>query len=157
MNALALLDLAVTTVPLGIALVRLANYVNGELWGRPATVPWAVIFPKAPLVSGMQVPRHPSQLYAAGMEGILVFFVAQWMYRRSSSPGLTTAVACIVYGMARFVDEFWRQPDLGQPFYWGWMTTGQLLTTPLIIAGFAWTLWHTNQARFKHASIQVPE
>jgi phosphatidylglycerol---prolipoprotein diacylglyceryl transferase len=131
-DPLQLLDAAAAIGPLSIAFGRIANFINGELWGRPATIPWAVIFPKAPLVHGVNVPRHPSQLYACCMEGLLVFFIAQWVYSRASRPGLTTATVCIVYGVGRFIDEFWREPDFGQPVYWGWMSKGQLLTIPMI-------------------------
>ena len=135
------LDAAATTGPIGIACGRVANFTNGELWGRPARVPWAVIFPDAPLVHGMNVPRHPSQLYAAGIEGILVFAVAQWVFRHQKRAGLTTAAVCITYGIGRFVDEFWRQPDFGQPIYWGWMSKGQLYTIPVFLAGIALAFW----------------
>jgi len=108
----------------------------------PTRVPWAFIFPDAPLVAGHQVPRHPSQLYAAGIEGMLVFLVGFAVYGKSSRPGLTTATVLTVYGAGRFIDEFWRQPDLGQPVYWGWMSKGQLLTIPVIIAGLSWLLWY---------------
>jgi phosphatidylglycerol---prolipoprotein diacylglyceryl transferase len=139
-SPLPLLDAAAATGPVGIALGRIANFVNGELWGRPATVPWAVIFPQAPLVNGLQVPRHPSQLYAAGIEGILVFLIALWVFERSSRPGFTTATVLVAYGTGRFIDEFWRQPDVGQPVYWGWMSKGQLLTIPMIVIGILWLL-----------------
>jgi phosphatidylglycerol:prolipoprotein diacylglycerol transferase len=146
LNTLSLLDAAAATGPLGIALGRIANFVNGELWGRPTCVPWAVVFPDAPLVNGHQVPRHPSQLYAAGIEGMLVFLVGLVVYAKSSRPGLTTATVLTVYGVGRFIDEFWRQPDLGQPVYWGWMSKGQLLTIPVIVAGLSWLLWYRVEA-----------
>lgn len=132
---LHLLDAAAAAGPLGIAFGRIANFINGELWGRPATVPWAVIFPQAPLISGINVPRHPSQLYACAIEGLLVFCIAQRVYAKSRINGTATAAACLAYGTGRFMDEFWRQPDLGQPVYWGWMSKGQLLTIPLIAVG----------------------
>jgi len=146
LNTLSLLDAAAATGPLGIALGRIANFVNGELWGRPTRVPWAVVFPDAPLVDGHQVPRHPSQLYAAGIEGMLVFLVGLAVYGKSTRPGLTTATVLTVYGAGRFIDEFWRQPDLGQPVYWGWMSKGQLLTIPVIVAGLSWLLWYRVHA-----------
>jgi phosphatidylglycerol:prolipoprotein diacylglycerol transferase len=142
------MDAAAVVGPLGIFLGRIANFINGELWGRPATVPWAVIFPEAPSVGGMNVPRHPSQLYAALIEGLLVFFIAQWVYARTRRRGLTTAAVCIAYGVGRFIDEFWRQPDLGQPVYWGWMSKGQLLTIPMIVIGTFLAVW-----KFKHGAV----
>ncbi len=134
-DPLQLLDAAAAVGPLGIAFGRIANFINGELWGRPSTVPWAVIFPQAPLIHGVDVPRHPSQLYACLIEGLLVFIVGQWVYAKTTRPGLTTATVCIAYGVGRFIDEFWREPDFGQPVYWGWMSKGQLLTIPLIVIG----------------------
>jgi len=135
------LDAAATTGPIGIFFGRIANFINGELWGRPSTVPWAVIFPDAPLVHGVNVPRHPSQLYAAGIEGLIVFAVAQWVFHRQRRSGMTTAAVCIAYGIGRFVDEFWRQPDLGQPVFGGWMSKGQLYTMPMLLTGVVLLLW----------------
>lgn len=140
------LDAAAATGPIGIACGRVANFINGELWGRPTLVPWAVIFPDAPLVHGVNLPRHPSQLYAAGIEGILVFAVAQWVFRHQNRAGLTTAAVCIAYGIGRFVDEFWRQPDLGQPIYWGWMSKGQIYTIPVVLAGIVLAFWRGRTA-----------
>ena len=94
------------------------------------------MFPQAPLIHGVNVPRHPSQLYACVIEGLLVLFIAQWAYAGTTRAGLTTAAVCIAYGAGRFIDEFWRQPDFGQPVYWGWMSKGQLLTIPMIVIGF---------------------
>ena len=140
-----LLDAAAAVGPLGIAFGRIANFINGELWGRPASVPWAVIFPHAPLIDGINVPRHPSQIYAALIEGVLVFIVGRWVYARSCKPGLTTAVVCVTYGIGRFIDEFWRQPDFGQPVYWGWMSKGQLLTIPMVVIGTSLIIWKIKQ------------
>jgi phosphatidylglycerol:prolipoprotein diacylglycerol transferase len=140
------LDAAAAAGPIGICFGRIANFVNGELWGRPATVPWAVIFPEAPPVNGINVPRHPSQLYAAGIEGLLVFAVAQIVFRRQRHSGMATAAVCIAYGVGRFVDEFWRQPDLGQPVFWGWMSKGQLYTIPMFLAGVALVFWRRRSA-----------
>ncbi len=143
------LDAVAVTGPLGIALGRVANFINGELWGRPATIPWAVIFPEAPLINGVNVPRHPSQLYAAGMEGVLVFAFAQWAFRHQVRAGMTTAVVCIAYGIGRFIDEFWRQPDVGQPVFWGWMSKGQLYTIPMLVAGIVLLLWRRTAAKIE--------
>jgi phosphatidylglycerol:prolipoprotein diacylglycerol transferase len=77
---------------------------------------------------------------------MLVFLVGLEVYGKSSRPGLTTATVLTVYGVGRFIDEFWRQPDLGQPVYWGWMSKGQLLTIPVIVAGLFWLLWYRVHA-----------
>ncbi|WP_156185790.1 prolipoprotein diacylglyceryl transferase [Silvibacterium bohemicum] len=147
-DPLRLLDAAAAVGPLGIALGRIANFINGELWGRPTTVVWAVIFPEAPLIGGVNVPRHPSQIYAALIEGLMVFFIAQWTYAKTKRPGLTTAAVCVAYGVGRFIDEFWREPDLGQPVYWGWMSKGQLLTIPMIAFGIILFI-----RQFKHGAV----
>jgi phosphatidylglycerol:prolipoprotein diacylglycerol transferase len=143
-DLLQLLD-AAAVGPLGIAFGRVANFFNGELWGRPTTVPWAVIFPQAPLIQRASVPRHPSQLYACFIEGLLVFFIAQWIYARTTRLGLTTTVVCSLYGVGRFVDEFWRESDFGQPVYWGWMSKGQLLTIPVIVIGIFLAIRQSQQ------------
>jgi phosphatidylglycerol:prolipoprotein diacylglycerol transferase len=93
MSVMSLLDAGAATIPQGIA-----NFINGELWGRPASVPWAGIFPQVPLLDGIQVRRHTSQLYAAGFEEFLVLLAAQWTYLRSSRVGLITAAVSIDYG-----------------------------------------------------------
>ena len=154
-NPLLLLDPVAATGFLGVAFGRIANFVNGELWGRPTTVPWAVVFPQAPLVDGLQVPRHPNQLYAAVIEGVFVFAVGQWVYAKSNRPGLTASVVCIVYGVGRYIDEFWREPDLGQPVFWGWMSKGQLLTIPMIFLGIIWLIACT-MARYPRGKERVP-
>ena len=141
-----LLDAAAAAGPIGIFFGRIANFINGELWGRPATVPWAVIFPDAPPIHGVNVPRHPSQLYAAVIEGLVVFIVAQWVFHHQRRIGMTTAAVCITYGVGRFVDEFWRQPDLGQPVFWHWMSKGQLYTIPMFAAGVALVFWRKRTA-----------
>ncbi len=146
LDPLVFTDAAAATGPIGIALGRIANFVNGELWGRPTTLPWAVIFPDAPPVGGVNVPRHPSQLYAAALEGGLVFAVAQYVHARHRRPGLTTAVVCVTYGVVRFIDEFWRSPDFGQPVYFGWMTKGQALSVPMVAVGIGVGIWSLTRA-----------
>jgi phosphatidylglycerol---prolipoprotein diacylglyceryl transferase len=76
------------------------------------------------------------------MEGLLVFAVAQWVFRRQQRSGLTTAAVCLTYGVARFIDEFWREPDIGQPLFFGWMSKGQLLTLPMIALAIMPVIWN---------------
>jgi phosphatidylglycerol---prolipoprotein diacylglyceryl transferase len=146
-SLLVLLDVVAATTPLGVALGRIANFINGELWGRPSTVPWAVIFPDAPLVNGHQVPRHPSQLYAAGLEGLLALAIVLPLHARHRRPGLTTGALLCVYAVGRFVDECFREPDFGQPgspgheAILGFMSKGQVFTVPLFIAGVILSAW----------------
>ena len=119
-------DTVAATAGIGVAMGRLANFINGELWGRTTEVPWAVIFPAA----GPE-PRHPSQLYAMGLEGLLMLTVALSVHHFHRRPGLTGAAALITYSFGRFIGEFMRQPDPGYALYFGWMSKGQALTLPL--------------------------
>ena len=141
LNFLAMLDVAAVVTPIGLFFGRIANFVNGELWGRPAfDVPWAVVFPM-----GGDVPRHPSQLYEAFGEGIVLFAVlnvAVWLYgfRR---PGLIGGLFVFGYALARIVCEFFREPDAQLGFLFGHdlgplgggVTMGQLLSVPMAAVG----------------------
>ena len=126
-------DYVACCAPFGIFLVRLANFVNGELWGRPTDVPWAIIFP-----TGGEVPRHPSQLYEAGLEGILLFIVLWvmfWKTRARYQPGKLVGAFILVYGISRFLVELVRQPDPGlENLSWG-LSMGQTLSVPMILGG----------------------
>ena len=120
--------------PFGLFFVRIANFINGELWGRPTDVPWAVIFPDAP----DQLPRHPSQLYEAGLEGIVLFCVLAFFFWKTDArvkPGRLGGIFLLGYGLIRFGLEFVREPDvqLGT-LSWG-LTMGQTLTVPMLICG----------------------
>ncbi|HWA02382.1 MAG TPA: prolipoprotein diacylglyceryl transferase [Rhizomicrobium sp.] len=131
-------DLVCLVQPIGQFFGRIANFVNGELWGKPSDVPWAMIFPRA----HDGVPRHPSQLYEAALEGILLFAVLQVclrVFRMHERPGLISAVFLASYGILRFVVEFFREPDT--PFL-GWFSMGQALSIALILggAGLAWVV-----------------
>ena len=131
----ALFDVAAAVAPLGLFLGRIANFINGELWGRVADVPWAMVFPGA----GPD-PRHPSQLYQAGLEGLCLFallmvLVAQPAVRARA--GVLSGVFLAGYGMARFTGELFRQPDAHLGFLFAGATMGQLLSLPMIAVG-AW-------------------
>lgn len=133
---LSLADVIAGVAPIGLFLGRLANFINGELWGRPTDVPWAMIFP-----SGGPVPRHPSQLYEATLEGIVLFIVLALLMRSGAlkRPGLVTGVFLCGYAVARTTCEFFREPDIQVGFLWGsgWLTMGMLLCVPLFLAGLA--------------------
>lgn len=136
MPFLSLVDLVIIGAPLGLFFGRCANFVNGELWGAPTDLPWGVVFGGA---AGM-IPRHPSQLYEALLEGLLLFIILFAMSRkRPPYPrGTFTGVFMLGYGIARFLIEFVRLPDVQIGYLYGdWFTMGQLLTIPLIIAGIA--------------------
>ncbi|RJF63555.1 prolipoprotein diacylglyceryl transferase [Rhodopseudomonas palustris] len=127
-------DITCAVGPIGLFLGRIANFINGELWGRPAddSVPWAMVFPNAgPL------PRHPSQLYEAGLEGIALFVILALMIRAGAlkRPGLIIGAFLTFYGLARITGEFFREPDPQLGFLWGGLTMGMLLSVPMVIAG----------------------
>jgi phosphatidylglycerol:prolipoprotein diacylglycerol transferase len=128
-------DYACVCGPFGLFLVRLANFVNGELWGRPTDVSWAVVFP-----TGGPVPRHPSQIYEAFLEGMVLFavlWVLFWYTRARYKPGMLAGVFIFGYGVARFVVEFFRNPDehLTEFAMRTGMSMGQWLTIPMLLLG----------------------
>src|SRR5215212_8480539 len=127
---LALTDVVSAVTPIGLFLGRLGNFINGELWGRPTDVPWAMVFPDAG-----PAPRHPSQLYEAALEGLLLFAVLAVLIRAGALKrrGMLTGVFALGYGLARFACEFFREPDPQLGFIWGGLTMGMLLTLPVIV------------------------
>ena len=130
---LMLTDLVVPVVPIGLFLGRLANFTNDELWGRVSDVAWAVRFP-----SGGFLPRHPSQLYEAFFEGIVMFIVLNWLWHFKSvrsRTGVVSAMFVILYGIFRISLEQFREPDAQLGFFFGHITMGQMLSVPLILAG----------------------
>jgi phosphatidylglycerol---prolipoprotein diacylglyceryl transferase len=131
---LSLGDITTAVGPIGLFLGRIANFINSELWGRPAdpSLPWAMIFP-----NGGPLPRHPSQLYEAGLEGILLFTVLAVMIRLGAlkRPGLILGSFITIYGLARITGEHFREPDPQLGFLWGGLTMGMLLSMPMVIAG----------------------
>ena len=135
---LSLGDVVCAVAPIGLLLGRLANFINGELWGRAADVPWAMVFP-----GGGPLPRHPSQLYEAALEGAVLFAVLALLIRAGAlkRPGLILGAFALGYGIARTICEFFREPDAQLGFLWGGMTMGMLLSVPLMLAGVA-LIWN---------------
>lgn len=131
-SVLSLGDITCAVGPIGLFLGRIANFINGELWGRPSDVPWAMVFPH-----GGPLPRHPSQLYEAGLEGLMLFVVLAIMIRAGAlrRPGLIVGSFAVLYGLARITGEFFREPDPQLGFLWGGLTMGMLLSVPMILAG----------------------
>ncbi len=131
---LSLGDLTTAVAPIGLFLGRLANFINSELWGRPAdpSLPWAMVFP-----NGGPLPRHPSQLYEAGLEGILLFTILAVMIRMGAlkRSGLVLGSFILIYGIARIIGEHFREPDPQLGFLWGGPTMGMLLSVPMVIVG----------------------
>ncbi len=132
---LSLGDIVTAVGPIGLFLGRLANFINGELWGRAAdpTLPWAMIFPN----DRLQLLRHPSQLYQAALEGIVLFTVLAIMIRMGAlkRPGLILGSFIAIYALARIAGELFREPDPQLGFLWGGLTMGMLLSLPMIVAG----------------------
>ena len=131
---LTLGDVTCAVAPVGLFLGRIANFVNGELWGRPSDVPWAMVFP-----SGGPLPRHPSQLYEAALEGLVLFGLLALAIRLGAlkRPGLCVGIFALGYGIARFSCEFFRQPDPQLGFLWEGLTMGMLLSLPMMAVGLA--------------------
>ena len=148
LNPFALLDLGAVVAPIGLFLGRVANFVNGELWGRPADVPWAVIFPRA----GPEL-RHPSQLYEAVLEGAVLLVLLGILVRiiGFKRPGLLAGIFGMGYAMARFSVEFFREPDRHLGFLMGgWLTMGMVLSIPLFLIG----VWLAMRTRSPSRKVQ---
>jgi phosphatidylglycerol:prolipoprotein diacylglycerol transferase len=131
-------DLTCAAGTIGLFLGRIANFINGELWGRPADVPWAMVFP-----TGGPQPRHPSQLYEASLEGVVLFLVLLLFIRGGAlkRPGLILGLFAIGYSIARSFSELFREPDAQLGFLWGGLTMGMLLSIPLFLAGVGFALY----------------
>jgi phosphatidylglycerol:prolipoprotein diacylglycerol transferase len=131
-SILSLGDVVTAVGPIGLFLGRLANFINSELWGRVTDASWGVIFP-----NGGPLPRHPSQLYEAFLEGIVLFTVLAVMIRMGAlkRPGLILGSFITIYALARITGELFREPDPQLGFLWGGLTMGMLLSVPMIFAG----------------------
>lgn len=130
---LELADFLVPVIPIGLGLGRLANFVNQELWGAPTTLPWGVVFTN-PAAGG--VARHPSQIYEALLEGLLLFVILNLVARRPRPTGMLLGLFLMFYGLFRFAVEFVREPDAHIGYLaFDWFTMGQLLSLPMVIIG----------------------
>jgi phosphatidylglycerol---prolipoprotein diacylglyceryl transferase len=147
------MDFVAPCVPPGLAAGRVGNFINGELWGRPAdpSLPWAMIFPQ----SGSMVPRHPSQVYQFLLEGLLLFVIL-WLYaRKERKPGQVAAVFLIGYGVLRFTAEYFREPDSFLGLLSLGLSMGQWLCIPMIVFGIALWLWAERRPS-PHGANSVP-
>ena len=135
---LTVADLCATIAPLSVFLVRIGNFINSEQWGRPTDVPWAVVFPEAD-----EAPRHPSQLYEAGLEGLLLLLVLGIVAQKGGfkRPGLLTGLATLGYALARIAMEFYREPDPQLEQLGGGLTMGMALSAPMLAIGIALVIY----------------
>ncbi|MCX7123587.1 MAG: prolipoprotein diacylglyceryl transferase [Gammaproteobacteria bacterium] len=136
-----LMDNIAPLVPIGLALGRLGNFINGELWGRVTNSPIGMIFP-----TGGPLPRYPSQLFELSLEGLLLFILLWTISLKKRRPALISAIFLIGYASARFFVEFFREPDpqLGYLAF-GWLTMGQVLCIPMFLLGFFLLFWKTRE------------
>ena len=133
-NFFQMTDFIAPLVPLGLGAGRVGNFIGAELWGRASDVPWAMVFPNDPL----QLARHPSQLYQFFIEGIVLFSILWWFSSKPRPRMAVSGLFLVIYGLGRFVVEFFRQPDAQLGFIaFDWLTMGQLLSTPMIVLGVA--------------------
>ncbi|MCR7400710.1 prolipoprotein diacylglyceryl transferase, partial [Pseudomonas aeruginosa] len=132
-----LMDFIAPLVPIGLGAGRIGNFINSELWGKVSDVPWAMVFP-----NGGPLPRHPSQLYQFALEGVALFVIL-WLFTRKPRPTASVSgLFVLCYGIFRFVVEFVRVPDAQLGYLaWGWLTMGQVLCVPMVLAGIALMVW----------------
>jgi phosphatidylglycerol:prolipoprotein diacylglycerol transferase len=135
-------DITCAVGPIGLFLGRIANFINGELWGRPTDVPWAMVFP-----NGGPIPRHPSQLYEAALEGLALLAVLAVLIRLGAlrQRGIIVGSFAVFYAIARSTCELFREPDVQLGFLWGGTTMGMLLSIPLFLFGVALIVWARRQ------------
>jgi phosphatidylglycerol:prolipoprotein diacylglycerol transferase len=125
------MDFVAPIVPFGLGAGRIGNFIGGELWGKPTEVAWGMVFPQVD-----QLPRHPSQLYEFALEGVALFCIVWWFSARPKPRCAVAALFAIGYGSFRFFIEFFRQPDLDIGYIaFDWLTMGQLLSAPMVLAG----------------------
>jgi len=133
---LAVTDFIAPLVPLGLAAGRLGNFINAELWGRPADLPWAMVFPNVDAL-----PRHPSQLYEFALEGVVLLTLLWWYSARERPRGAVSGLFLAGYGTLRFLVEFTREPDGFLGLLAGGLSMGQWLSLPMVLAGVAMMAW----------------
>jgi len=143
LSYLSTMDLVAASVPLGLLFGRLANFINGELYGRVTDVSWGVIFP-----NGGPEPRHASQLYEAFFEGLVLFLVLRLLvqkYKILEHPGMASGIFLFGYGLSRIFVEFFRMPDAHIGYYYGFITMGMILSVPMVLFGLG-VIWYTKKS-----------
>ena len=139
---LTVTDFIAPLIPLALGAGRIGNFINAELWGRPATVPWAMVFPNVD-----SVPRHPSQLYEFALEGVVLFAVLWWYSARPRPRAAVSAAFLLGYGLLRFLVEYTREPDGFLGLLWLGLSMGQWLSVPMLIVGAALMAWAYSTKR----------
>jgi phosphatidylglycerol:prolipoprotein diacylglycerol transferase len=139
-------DLAASVTPIGLGFGRLGNFINGELYGRPTDVDWCMVFP-----AGGSACRHPSQLYEASLEGVLLFTILWLIGRRPTPPGTVCWSFIAGYGICRLIVELFREPDQHMGFVLGPITMGQLLSAPMVMLGIVMLVWGYQKAAIERA------
>ncbi|GAD81169.1 prolipoprotein diacylglyceryl transferase [Vibrio ezurae] len=129
-------DFIAPLIPFGLGVGRIGNFMNDELWGRVTDVPWAVMFP-----SGGYLPRHPSQLYEAFLEGFVLLLILNFFIRKPRPAGAVSGLFLMGYGTFRFIVEYFREPDAQLGLFGNWISMGQILSTPMILIGGAMIFW----------------
>ncbi|NMP78331.1 prolipoprotein diacylglyceryl transferase [Pseudoalteromonas arctica] len=133
-------DFVAPLVPVGLLAGRIGNFINGELWGRVTDVPWAMVFP-----TGGPLARHPSQLYEAFFEGLVLFLILQWFIKKPRPAGSVAGVFLLGYGVFRFCIEYFRQPDAQLGLFADFISMGQILSLPMIVGGLGLLIWAYKQ------------
>ena len=141
----SVIDFVAPLVPLGLAAGRMGNFINGELWGRPSDLPWAMVFPQIDTL-----PRHPSQLYQFAGEGLLLFALLWWYSARPRPAGAVSGLFLVGYAVLRFAAEFAREPDSFLGLQALGLTMGQWLSLPMFVAGIALFVWARRQPAAQH-------
>ena len=129
-------DFIAPLVPFGLGMGRLGNFMNDELWGRVTDVPWAILFP-----SGGYLPRHPSQLYECALEGVVLFIILNVFIRKPRPVGSVSGLFLAGYGTFRFIVEYFREPDAHLGLFGGFISMGQILSSPMVILGVLMMFW----------------
>lgn len=143
LNFFQVSDFVAPLVPIGLGAGRIGNFINGELWGRATDVPWGMVFPAVD-----EVARHPSQLYQAFLEGVVLFILLNWFRKRSPPTAAISGLFLVGYGIARIVVEFVREPDQQLGYVaWGWVTQGQVLSLPMVLLGLLFMVWAYKAAK----------
>ena len=166
MDLLRLADLTAPCVPIGLFFGRLANFINGELWGRPTHVSWAIVFCNARLRAATGVcpagllPRHPSQLYEAGLEGVVLFCILRWATHGAKllpRRAMVTGLFLTFYGLARISLENVREPDIGMPNFPFGLTMGMMLSAPMVLLGLAMIVYARRPSALAKGAVLAPD